>query len=180
MDPRPRKLAYRFGRLARGFSQLERLMTITPAGIMSAGAIHQTLPQAGKSSAARQALRMADDLRHTRLLAMGWGKPLIFSAGSHSWRVSCFDLWACTNASSAASRCPDPTPVVVDPGHHGPFCVALENGVTLSRPDVIQFDLLGKPQSASAITYQLSANDAAIATVSVAADTGFVTTMVLR
>ncbi len=180
MEPKPRTIRCRFGRLARGFSQLELLLTITLAGVMSAGAVHKMLPQAGQSTAAYQALRLADDLRHTRLLAMGWGKSLVFSAGSSSWRVSCSDPSACTNASPPASTCPNPTQVVVDPGHHGPFCVALENGVTLSGPGSVGFDLLGRPQSASAITYQLSANGTAIATVSVAADTGFVTTMELR
>ena len=40
------------------------------------------------------------------------------------------------------------------------------------------FDLLGRPQYAGTITYQLAANGTTIATVTVAADTGFVTTVV--
>jgi hypothetical protein len=155
-------------------------MTIVLVGLLSAGAVHQLMPQAGKSSAAFQALRLADDLRHTRFLAMGWGKTLVFSADSRSWRVSCLDPSACTSVLPAPSSCPDPTTVIVDPGHHGPFCVALENGIVLSGPARIEFDLLGRPQSATALLYQLIVNGAPIATVSIVAETGFVITTVLQ
>ncbi len=180
MAPKPRTARSPRGRLARGFSQLELVMTIALAGIMSAGAVNKWMPQAGKSSAGYQALRLADDLRHTRLLAMAWGKSLVFSSAGNSWRVSCADPSQCANATPAASACPNPTSVVVDPGHHGPFCIQLESGVTLSGPATIAFDLLGRPQSAGAMSFQLSANGAAVATVTVAADTGFVTTAVLQ
>ena len=180
MDTKPRATRSPCGRFARGFSQLELVMTIALAGIMSAGAVNQWMPQAGKSSAGYQALRLADDLRHTRLLAMAWGKSLVFSSAGGSWRVSCSDPSQCANATPAASACPNPTSVVVDPGHHGAFCVPLESGVTLSGPATIEFDLLGRPQSAAAMSFQLSANGATIATVTVAADTGFVTTTVLQ
>jgi Tfp pilus assembly protein FimT len=165
------------GWLARGFSQLELLTTLALAGIMSASVVPKMIPQAGKSTAAYQALRLADDLRHTRLLAMSWGTALTFSADSQSWRVTCAG-GGCATALPAAASCPNPTAAVVDPGHRGPFCVALENGVTLSGPASIQFDLLGRPQSSGTVTYQLSAQGATIATVSVAADTGFVSTTV--
>jgi hypothetical protein len=178
MDPKPHAAPPSRGWLARGFSQLELLTTVTLTGIMFAGAVHHWMPQAGKSTAGYQALRLADDLRHTRLLAMGWGKTLNFNASASSWRVSCAVASSCTQVSAPASTCPDSAPAVVDPGHHGPFCVPLENGVTLSGPSSIGFDLLGRPQYAGAITYQLSANGATIATVSVAADTGFVSTSV--
>lgn len=168
------------GRFARGFSQLELVTTIALAGIMSASVIPKMMPQAAKSSAPYQALRLADDLRHTRLLAMGWGQTLVFNADASTWRVSCANAGSCTNAMPSAASCPNPSTSVVDPGHHGPFCVALENGVTLSGPASIQFDLLGRPQYAGTITYTLSANGAAIATVSVAADTGFVSTAELQ
>ncbi len=180
MDTQPRAMLPLRGRLAHGFTQLELVMTIALAGIMSAGAVSKWMPQAGKSSAGYQALRLADDLRHTRLLAMAWGKSLVFSSDGSSWRVSCSDPSQCANATPAASACPNPTSVVVDPGHHGPFCIVLENGVTLSGPATIAFDLLGRPQSAAAMSFQLSANGVVIATVSVAADTGFVTTAVLQ
>ena len=72
------------------------------------------------------------------------------------------------------------TQVVVDPGHHGPFCAVLENRVTPSGPSTVGFDLLGRPQYAGAISCQLAANGTAIATVSVAADIGFVTTTELQ
>lgn len=178
MKLKPRANRPPCGRLACGFSQLELLVTVALAGIMSASVIPKMIPHAGKSTAAYQALRLADDLRHTRLLAMSWGRPLDFIADSQSWRVGCES--GCLLATPAASRCPNPTAVVVDPGHHGPFCVALENGVVLSGPASIQFDLLGRPQYTGAMVYQLSANGALIATVSVAADTGFVTTAVLQ
>lgn len=180
MHTLPRAVRPACGQRARGFTQLELVMTMVLAGLLSAGAVHQLMPQAGKSSAAFQALRLADDLRHTRLLAMGWGKTLVFSADSRSWRVSCLDSTACTLALPPASGCPDPTPVIADPGHHGPFCVMLENGVVLSGPARIEFDLLGRPQSATALLYQLIVNGAPVATVSLAAETSFVITTVLQ
>ena len=168
------------GRFARGFSQLELVTTIALAGIMSASVIPKMMPQAAKSSAPYQALRLADDLREARLLAMGWGQTLVFSTNATSWRVTCANAGNCTNAMPSAATCPNPTSSVIDPGHHGPFCVALENGVTLSGPASIQFDLLGRPQYAGTITYSLVANGSTVATVSVAADTGFVTTSGLQ
>ncbi len=176
MDPKSRVAPFRKGQHARGFGLLELLITVVVIGVLSAGAILRWMPQSGKSTAGYQALRLADDLRHTRLLAMAWGKSLNFSTGSTSWRVSCATASQCTQAS--ASGCPDTALAVIDPGHHGPFCVGLENGVTLSGPASIGFDLLGRPQYAGTITYQLAANGTTIATVTVAADTGFVTTVV--
>lgn len=170
----------RRGRFAGGFSQLELITTIALAGIMSASVIPKMMPQSGRSSAAYQALRLADDLRHVRLLAVGWGKPLVFSSDAASWRVTCANAGSCTNVTPPASTCPNPSATVLDPGHHGGFCVALESGVTLTGPASVQFDLLGRPQYAGAIVYSLSAHGAVIATVSVAADTGFVSTAVLQ
>lgn len=137
-------------------------------------------PQAGKSTAAYQALKLADDLRHTRLLAMAWGQTLIFSSDTSSWRVTCANASNCNSGIPGAGTCPNPTISVIDPGHHGPFCVALEYGVTLSGPASIQFDLLGRPQAAAAISYSILANDLTIAVVSVTADTGFVSTVVTQ
>ncbi len=180
MKPKPRAPRPPRGGRARGFSQLELLTTVALAGIMSASVVPKMLPQTGKSTAAYQALRLADDLRHTRLLAMSWGKSLVFSANANTWRVTCASGFSCSTGTPAAASCPNPSAAVIDPGHHGPFCVALENGVTLSGPGSIQFDLLGRPQHSGAITYQLSAGGTTIATVSVAADTGFVSTAVLQ
>lgn len=179
MNLKPRANRPQRGWLARGFTQLELLTTIALAGIMSASVVPKMMPQAGKSTAAYQALRLADDLRHTRLLAMSWGTALTFTTDSQTWRVTC-TAGGCASALPAASSCPNPTAAVIDPGHRGPFCVALENGVMLSGPASIQFDLLGRPQATGAITYQLTANGATIATVSVASDTGFVSTAVLQ
>ncbi len=180
MKLKPRTRPPLRGRWLRGFSQLELVTTIALAGIMSASVVPKMMPQADKSTATYQALQLADDLRHTRLLAMGWGKSLQFSADAGSWRVSCVDAASCTQVMPAAAGCPNPSPSIVDHGHRGAFCVALENGVTLSGPASIQFDLLGRPQSGSTISYTLSAGGVAIATVSVAADTGFVTSQVLQ
>ena len=177
---RPPRGWFARGSFARGFSQLELVTTIALAGIMSASVVPKMMPQAAKSSAPYQALRLADDLREARLLAMGWGQTLAFTTNASTWRVSCANAGSCTNAMPSAATCPNPTTSVVDPGHHGPFCVALESGVTLTGPASIQFDLLGRPQYAGAITYTLSANGSAIATVAVAADTGFVTTTELQ
>ena len=180
MKTRPRANRPLRGWFARGFSQLELVTTIALAGIMSASVVPKMMPQAGKSSAPYQALRLADDLRETRLLAMGWGQTLVFAANSTTWRVSCANAGSCSNGMPSAATCPNPTTSVIDTGHHGPFCVALESGVTLSGPASIQFDLLGRPQASGTITYSLSVNGSAIATVSVAADTGFVSTVALQ
>ncbi len=179
MDTTPRAARPLRGSCVRGFSQLELLITIALAGILSAGAVHSWMPQAGKSTAAYQALRLADDLRHTRLMAMAWGKTLVFSTSADSWRVRCADTSACAHASPAPAACPNPTAVVIDHGHHGPFCIPLENGVTLSGPAAIEFDLLGRPQSVGTITYQLMSNGTTLAIVSVAADTGNVSTLMV-
>lgn len=169
-QPRPRR-----GSSARGFSQLEMVITLSVAGLMSAAIIPTLLPQGGKSTAAYQALRLADDLRHTRLLAMSWGKPLVFSSDSAGYRVSCAAGADCSNVLPPASLCPNPGPTIIDPGHHGPFCVALENGVMLSGPSSVQFDVLGRPQSlAGRLRYQLQVNNQTLATVDVTPGTGFV------
>lgn len=167
------------GRRLRGFSQLEMIITISVAGLMSATIVPKMLPQSGKSTVAYQALRLADDLRHTRLLAMSWGNPLVFSSDSASYRVSCAAGAGCSTVLPPASRCPNPSPTIIDPGHHGPFCIALENSVALSGPTSVQFDLLGRPQSSSgSLRYQLQVNGQTLATVNIAPSTGFVSTTV--
>ncbi len=160
---------------ARGFSHLELVTTIAVASLMSASVVPKMMPNASRNAAHWQAVRLADDLRHTRLLAMSLGKPLSFNSDAASWRVSCVDAAACTQVTPPALSCPNPGPALLDPGHHGGFCVALENGVTLSGPSAVQFDLLGRPQSAGTMTYQLSSHGTVVATVSVASGTGFVT-----
>ena len=78
-----------------------------------------------------------------------------------------------------ASLCPNPGPTIIDPGHHGPFCVALENGVTLSGPASVQFDILGRPQSMpGSLRYQLRADGQTLASVEIAPSTGFVSPVV--
>ena len=180
MKTRPAPAKPRRGNTASGFSQLEMIVAMSMAGLMSATVIPKMLPQSGKSTAAYQALRLADDLRHTRLLSMSWGKSLVFSSDALSYRVTCASGQSCSTALPVASTCPNPSAAVIDPGHHGPFCVALESGVTLSGPVSVQFDLLGRPQYAGNIHYQLIANGTTIATVDVSSTTGFVSTAVLQ
>ncbi len=165
---------------ARGFSQIEMLVTIAVASIMSATVISKALPQAGKSTAAYQAQRLADDLRHTRLLAMSWGQTLVFSTASSTYRVSCATPASCSQTTPSAANCPNPSPVVIDPGHHGPFCVPLESSVTLSGPATLQFDLLGRPLTGAEVSYQLTSGGTTIATVTVAPITGFINTTILQ
>ncbi len=172
----------RRGQHAGGFSQLEMIITISVAGLMSVAIIPAMLPHGGKSTAAYQALRLADDLRHTRLLAMAWGTPLVFSTDNDSYRVSCVAGIAgagCSSMLPPASLCPNPSPTIIDPGHNGPFCIALENGVTLSGPAAVQFDALGRPQSlAGTLRYRLRVGSETLATVDIAPVTGFVSSMV--
>ena len=180
MDLKPRlpRLPRRWW--SRGFTQMELVTTIAVASLMSASMVPKMIPQASRSAANWQAVRLADDLRHARLLAMSLGKPLSFNSDAASWRVSCVNAGTCTVVTPSAQTCPNPTSTLLDPGHHGGFCVAVEGGITLSGPASIQFDLLGRPQSAGTMTYQLSANGTVVATVSVASGTGFVTTAQLQ
>ena len=180
MDLKPRLLRLRRRLRSRGFSHLELITTITVASLMSASVVPKMIPQASRSAANWQAVRLADDLRHARLMAMSLGKPLSFNSDAASWRVSCVNAGTCTVVTPPAQTCPNPTSTLLDPGHHGGFCVAVEGGITLSGPASIQFDLLGRPQSAGSMTYQLSANGTVVATVSVAPGTGFVTTAQLQ
>ncbi len=181
MTRKPTRERHHQRRRARGFSQLEMIITISVAGLMSATLVPAMLPQGGKSTAAYQAHRLAEDLRHTRLLSMAWGKSLVFSSDTASYRVSCAAGYSCDTAMPPAAHCPNPSLSVVDPGHHGPFCIALENGVTLSGPPSVQFDLLGRPQSGSgSLRYELRVGGVAFATVDIAPATGFVSAAVNR
>lgn len=164
----------------RGASLLELVMVLTMAGVISAYALPKVLPEAGKSTAGYQASRLADNLRHTRMLAMGWGKALTFISASNSYRVTCTNAADCNSMSAAAINCPNPTTVVSSPGQSGPFCIALEGGVTLSAPAALEFDTLGRPVTSSSTDYRLYVGPTLMATVSVAAATGNVSTIVLR
>ncbi len=176
MKPTPRMARLLRWPYLRGFSQMELIAALTVASLVAASVVPRMMPQASHSAASWQAVRLADDLRHARLLAMSWGKPLAFETNAGSWRVSCVNAGGCAVITPPADSCPNPTATVVDPGHHGGFCVALENGISLSGPASLQFDLLGRPQSATSVTYQLSAHGMPVATVSVAPGTGFVST----
>lgn len=180
MTPKPPPARPLRQKQVRGFSQLEMIITLSMAGVMSATLVPKMMPHAAKSTAAYQALRLESDLRHTRLLAMSWGKALDFSSDAASYRVNCAIGLICNSAIAPASRCPNPSASVIDPGHHGPFCIGLENGVTLSGPASVQFDLLGRPQYVGTIRYQLLIDGAVYATVNVAPVTGFVSTTVTQ
>lgn len=156
------------------------MMVLILIGILSATLIPKMLPTAGKSTAPYQASKLANNLRYTRMLAMASGKSLKFKADTQSYRVACSIPAACNNSTPAAASCPNPTAVLTDHGHHGPFCIALEGGVTLSAPTELEFDLLGRPVAATASSYQLFVGSSLMATVSVAPVTGFVSVIVLQ
>lgn len=160
-----------------GFTLMQLIMVLSMVGVLSAYVIPKIMPSAGKGTAPYQALKLADNLRHTRMLAVAWGKGLKFKSDSATYRVTCSIPAACSNATPTASNCPNPTAVVIDHGHNGPFCIALESGVTLSGPTEIEFDLLGRPLTGSSSTYQLFVGSSLMATVTVAAGTGFVSTV---
>lgn len=156
---------------------MQLIVVLSMVGVLSAYVIPKIMPSAGKGTAAYQALKLADNLRHTRMLAVSWGKSLKFHSDAVSYRVTCSTPASCNNATPSASQCPNPTAVIIDHGHHGPFCIALEADVTLSGPADIEFDLLGRPLTIGNSTYQLFAGNALMATVTVAAVTGFVSTV---
>lgn len=160
-----------------GFTLMELIVVLSMVGIFSAYVIPKIMPSASKDTATYQALKLADNLRHTRMLAVSWGKALKFKSDPASYRVTCSTPAACINVTPTASNCPNPTAVVLDHGHHGPFCIALESGVSLSGPAEIEFDLLGRPLTNSSATYQLLVGNALMASVTVAAGTGFVSTV---
>jgi type II secretory pathway pseudopilin PulG len=146
-----------------GFTLLELGVVVFMVGIVSAIALSRAAPRASQDTAGFQAQLFANDLRHTQMLAMAWGKELRLTPTATSYSVTC--------VSASGGPCVDTSSPVVDPGHDGPFTVTLQNSVTLSG-SALQFDILGKPSAAA--TFTLSADGAVIATVSVAAVTGFV------
>ncbi len=149
-----------------GFTMVELVLVLVLIGILSAFVVSKAMPRAGESTAGYQAVRLANDLRHTQMLAMAWGRNLNFVATSGSYSVSC---------ASGVSPGPCASSPVLDPGHSGPFDVALEN-VTLAvvtGPNPLTFDIVGKPSAAASFT--LAAGGVTLATVTVAANTGFVT-----
>ncbi len=163
-----------------GFTLMQLIIVLSMVGILAAYVIPKMMPSAGKSTAGYQALKLADNLRHTRMLALSWGKALKFQSDSASYRVTCSTPAACSNATPAAASCPNPTAVIIDHGHNGPFCIALESGVSLSGPAEIEFDLLGRPLATASSTYQIFVGSTLMATVTVAAGTGFVSTAVYQ
>ena len=163
-----------------GFTLMQLIIVLSMVGILSAYVIPKIMPSAGKSTAGYQALKLADNLRHTRMLAVSWGKALKFKSDSASYRVTCSIPATCSNATPAAANCPNPTAVIIDHGHNGPFCIAFESGVSLSGPAEIEFDLLGRPLASGSSTYQIFVGSTLMATVTVAAGTGFVSTVVFQ
>lgn len=160
-----------------GFTLMQLIVVLSMVGVLSAYVIPKIMPSAGKGTAPYQALKLADNLRHTRMLAASLGKSLKFQSDAASYRVTCSTPAACNNATPAASNCPNPTVVMIDHGHHGPFCIALEGSVSLSGPAEIEFDLLGRPLTVGNSTYQLFVGSTLMATVTVVAGTGFVSTV---
>ena len=61
-------------RFARGMMLAEIVLVTLIASIVSAYAVPRLLPTASKSTAGYQAQKLADNLRHTRMLALAWGK----------------------------------------------------------------------------------------------------------
>jgi len=145
-----------------GFTLIELIIVIVVVGIISAFVVSRAMPRAGESTAGYQAQQFANDLRHAQMLAMTWGKDLNFTTATASYSVSC--------ASGSTGPCASSP--VIDPGHSGAFAVALDN-VTLSPATTLTFDIVGKPSSAASFT--LAADGVTMATVTVAAGTGFVT-----
>ena len=82
MDLKPRLLRLPRRLRSRGFTHLELVTTIAVASLMSASVVPKMIPQASRSAANWQAIRLADDLRHARLLAMSLGKALAFNTPS--------------------------------------------------------------------------------------------------
>lgn len=147
-----------------GFTVIELVIVMVFLGIISAFVVSTAMPRAGQSTVGYQAQQLASDLRHAQMLAMTWGKDLNFTTTSTSYSVSC--------TSVSAGPCASYPSAVVDPGHSGSFTVALDN-VTLSLAPTLTFDIVGKPSSAASFT--LAADGVTMATVTVAAGTGFVT-----
>ena len=162
MMKRPSEISPPHWRLS-GFTLIELVIVMVFLGIISAFVVSAAMPRAGQSTVGYQAQQLASDLRHTQMLAMTWGKDLNFTTTATSYSVSC--------ASSSTGPCAPPPPVV-DPGHSGSFTVALDN-VTLSPATTLTFDIVGKPLSPASFT--LAADGVTMATVTVAAGTGFVT-----
>ena len=142
-----------------GFTLIELIVVVVLVGILSAFVVSRAMPRAGDSTTAGyQAQRLASDLRHAQMLALAWGRALTFTASGNSYSVVCV---------ATGGPCVSTTSPVVDPGRDGPFTVNME-GVSLNSASTT-FDILGKPSAAASFTLSSGA------TVSVAANTGFVT-----
>lgn len=145
-----------------GYTLIELIVVLVLVGILSAFVVSKAMPRAGESTAGYQAQRLASDLRHAQMLALAWGRALTFTAVSGSYSVVC----VATGGPCVSTGSP-----VTDPGRDGPFTVNLDN-VSLNSASTT-FNILGKPSAAASFT--LSSGGTTVATVAVAADTGFVT-----
>lgn len=143
---------------------IELIVVLVLLAILSSFVASKALPRTGESTAGYQAQLLAGDLRHAQILAMTWGKDLNFTTTSTSYSVSC--------ANSSTGPCAPPSPVV-DPGHSGLFTVTLDGVTVATSAPSLTFNILGTPSSQASFT--LSSNGVSLATVTVAAGTGFVT-----
>ena len=143
-----------------GFSIIELVVVMVLLAILSAVAVMAVMPRAGENTAGYQAGRLASDLRHTQMLAMAWGKNLNFATSPGSYSVSCASGSTCTS-----------TPVS-DPGHSGSFDVSMESVTLSATANPLTFDIVGRPSGPA--TFTLAVDGVTVATVTVAANTGFV------
>lgn len=134
-------------------------MALVVAAILAAYAVPK-FSSAAAMTVPQQADALVRDLRHAQQLALAWNRPLRFTVSTSGYSVAC--------VTAGAAPC-DVSPVQ-DTARAGGFQATTVNGIALSVA-TIDFDTLGRPGAAAAITVS---GGGVSKTVNVAAISGFV------
>ena len=150
----------KFQKNNRGVTLLEMVLVMLLVGI-TAAAVMARWPSVADSTLGAQADLFAQNLRHLQAIATHQGKTLTMDSISSGY-----------SAKESAV-------VIDDPATNQAFTVVLEKGVTLSVAS-IDFDEMGRPETAGAGTFISTAQDFVLTgssnsiTVSVTPITGFI------
>lgn len=151
------RLSHRFA--TAGFTLTEVIVVLIVAGILAAYAVPRFSSPAAMT-VPQQADTLIRDLRHAQQLALAWNRSLRFTTVANGYNVVCV----------TAGTAPCNVTPVIDPARAGAFQANTVNGIGLSAA-TIDFDTLGRPNAAAAITVS---GGGASKTVNVAAISGFV------
>jgi prepilin-type N-terminal cleavage/methylation domain-containing protein len=156
-----------------GFTMVELVMVMVVIGVLSA-VVMMNFNASAQHAVTADADQFRRNLSHVQLLAMSRSTRLRLTVAGDGLS---YTVTSCTTSSCTA------TTAVTDPATGQNFSVALSAGVALAPAgDVVDFDSLGRPQSAGSLitanparTYTLSGSGRSV-TVSVLPVTGFAQT----